>query len=82
VEQSYKFSQDSYRVRIHELAVQQMFLPAFSQAIDKKLAAVRDVISDMRDRAATHRMELLEWIIILLILVGTLPAILPFFKSS
>ncbi|MBS1983925.1 MAG: hypothetical protein JST16_07110 [Bdellovibrionales bacterium] len=80
VEQSFKFAQDTYRVRIHELAVQQMFLPSFSQAIDKKLAAIRDIVSDMRDRAVTRRMEILEWIIILLILIGTVPSIIPLLK--
>ena len=40
-----------------------------------------DIISDMRDRALAHRMEILEWIIILLILLGTIPALIPFLKG-
>lgn len=77
VEQSYKFAQDSYRLRIHKLAVQQMFLPAFSQAIDKKLAAIRDIVSDMRDRAMNRRMEILEIIIVVLILIESIMSLIP-----
>jgi len=81
VEQSYKFASDSYLVRIYELCIQRMFLKVFSAGIDKKLQVLRDVITDQRDRASTRRMEIIEWIVVILIAVDVVPKILAFFKK-
>lgn len=74
VEQSFKISRDSYLSRIHHYCVEAMFLIDMIRGINRKLEVIRDVIDDVYDRQATRRMELLEWIIIILILAGTLPA--------
>jgi hypothetical protein len=76
VEQSFKISRDSYLSRIHVFCVDAMFLKSMIRGINRKLEVIRDVIDDIYDRQATRRMELLEWIIIILILVGTLPVFL------
>lgn len=76
VENSFKFAQDSYLVQIHELAIQKMMLGSFLKGIERKLGAVREVVSDLRDRASTTRMEILEWIVIALIAIEVVPALL------
>lgn len=76
VEQSFKISRDSYLSRIHYYCVEAMFLKSVIRGINRKLEVIRDVIDDVYDRQATRRMELLEWIIIILILLGTLPTFL------
>jgi hypothetical protein len=73
VEQSFKLASDHYLARIHELCVNAMFLKTLSNGIDRKLSAIRDITNDIQDREANVRMETLEWIIIILILIGTLP---------
>jgi hypothetical protein len=76
VEQSFKISRDSYLSRIHVFCVEAMFLKSVIRGINRKLEVIRDVIDDIYDRQATRRMEILEWIIIILILIGTLPIFL------
>ncbi len=75
VEQGFKFAADSYLVRIHELAVEKMFLSTLSRGINRKLDAIRDIFRDQRDRASSLRMEILEWIIIALIAFEVIPVI-------
>lgn len=76
VEQSFKLASDNYLARIHELCVNTMFLQVLSDGIDRKLAAIRDISNDIQDGEGNLRMETLEWIIIILILIGTIPVFL------
>jgi hypothetical protein len=80
VEQIFKFATDSYLVQIHELCVQKMFLQQLSRAVDRKLSTIRSIVNDQRDLASSIRMEFLEWIIIILIFIGTVPVIFQYFK--
>lgn len=80
VQQSYKFATDSYLVRIYELCVHRMFLTLFSTGIDKKLQVIRDIINDRRDRATSVRMEVIEWIVVILIAVDMLPKLFSILK--
>ncbi len=73
VELSFKFANDSYLVRIYELCVQKMFLNSYSQGIERKLRVIRDIMTDRRGRANTLRMEVLEWLIVVLIAVDVVP---------
>jgi hypothetical protein len=73
VELSFKFANDSYLVRIYELCVQKMFLNSYSQGIERKLRVIRDIMTDRRVRANTLRMEVLEWLIVILIAVDVVP---------
>jgi hypothetical protein len=76
VEQSFKLATDSYLTRVHELCVNTMFLRVLSDGIDRKLSAIRDISNDIQDNEGNLRMETLEWIIIILILIGTIPIFL------
>jgi hypothetical protein len=76
VDQSFKLASDSYLARIHELCVSAMFLALLAKGIDGKLVTIRDIMNDVNDRGANARMETLEWIIIILILIGTVPIFL------
>ena len=76
VDNSFKFAQDSYLSQIHELAIHKMFLKTFLQGIDRKLTSVREISSELRDRATQSRMEILEWIVIVLIAIEVIPALL------
>lgn len=76
VEQSFKLASDHYLARIHELCVNSLFLKVLAQGIDRKLSTIRDITNDIRDEEAAIRMESLEWIIIILILIGTIPMFL------
>jgi hypothetical protein len=78
VEQSFKLASDNYLAQIHEVAVNAMLLRALSKGIERKLGNLRDIVNDIHGRQSGTRMELLEWIIIILILLGTLPALLAF----
>ena len=73
VDQSFKFSPDSYLVQVHELASQKMYLSSLIQGISRKLVVIRDIVTDLRDKATSTRMEILEWIIIVLIAVEMIP---------
>ncbi len=73
VEQSFKLASDNYLAQIHEVAVNAMLLRALTKGIERKMGNLRDIVNDIQGRQSTSRMELLEWIIIILILLGTLP---------
>lgn len=77
IEQSYKFAADTYLVDIHELAVNKLFLHDFNKSVSRKLQSIRDIMSDLRDKAQNTRMEILEWIVILLIGFEILTAVFP-----
>jgi uncharacterized Rmd1/YagE family protein len=52
---------------VYRLASQRFHLQAWDAGILRKLQALEDIYDKMIDRAATRRMEVLEWVIILLI---------------
>jgi hypothetical protein len=82
VEQSFKLASDNYLAQIHEMAVTAMLLKALSKGIERKLGNLRDIVNDIQGRQSVSRMELLEWIIIILILLGTLPALIDLVGSK
>lgn len=63
---------DQYLARVHRLASQRFHLEAWDASISRKLQTLESIYTKMTDSAATRRMELLEWIIILLIAVSIL----------
>jgi hypothetical protein len=58
---------DQYLARLYRLASQRFHLPEWNTAALRKLDAIETIYEQMHDRAATRRLEVLEWIIILLI---------------
>ncbi len=67
VNNALKLLGDQYLARVYRLAAQRLHLPAWDAAILRKLETLGSIYDKMSDRQANHRMETLEWIIILLI---------------
>jgi hypothetical protein len=67
VTNSVKLLGDQYLARVYRLSSQRFHLEAWDAGIQRKLQVLEDIYDKMTDRAATRRMEILEWVIILLI---------------
>jgi uncharacterized Rmd1/YagE family protein len=61
---------DPYLARVYRLAAQRFRLGEWNAGILRKLDAMESIYQKISDRASTRRLELLEWIIILLIAVS------------
>jgi hypothetical protein len=78
VNNTLKLLGDQYLARAYRLAAQRFHLASWEAAILRKLEVLDDIYSKMSDRASNLRMELLEWIIIVLIAVSI---VIPFFAG-
>ena len=58
---------EEYLARIYRLAARRFELAALESAIKQKLATIESIYQKLSDRAATLRMEALEWVVIVLI---------------
>jgi len=58
---------EEYLARIYRLAAHRFQLEELETAISQKLATIESIYQKLSDRAATRRMETLEWVVILLI---------------
>lgn len=58
---------DQYLARVYRLVSQRFHLEAWDASILRKLQTLESIYGKMSDRAGTRRMEVLEWIIIVLI---------------
>ena len=67
VTNSVKLLGDQYLARVYRLASQRFHLQAWDSGILRKLGVLENIYDKMTDRAASRRMEVLEWVIILLI---------------
>jgi hypothetical protein len=70
---------DQYLAHVYRLASQRFHLEAWDASILRKLETLDSIYGKMSDRATTRRMEVLEWIIIILIAVSIAVS---FFPSS
>jgi hypothetical protein len=68
---------DQYLARVYRLASQRFHLEAWDTSILRKLQTLESIYGKMSDRAGTRRMELLEWIIIVLITVSIAVSFFP-----
>jgi len=68
---------DQYLARVYRLASQRFHLEAWDASILRKLQTLESIYGKMSDRAGTRRMELLEWIIIILITVSIAVSFFP-----
>jgi len=72
---------EQYLTRVYGLASRRFHLAEWDVSITRKLQTIDSIYSRMADRAATRRLEMLEWIIIVLftisIVVSLGPALLP-----
>ena len=62
-----KFLGEEYLARLYRLAAGRLHLAEWDAVIARKLATVEGIYQKMTDRATVRRMELLEWVVILLI---------------
>jgi hypothetical protein len=58
---------DQYLARVYRLASRRFHLPEWNATTLRKLEAIASIYQQMQDRSASWRLEVLEWIIILLI---------------
>ncbi len=70
VNNTLKLLGDPYLARVYRLASQRFHLAEWDASILRKLGAVESIYSKISDHQSAWRMEVLEWIIILLIAVS------------
>jgi hypothetical protein len=75
VNNALKLLGDQYLARVYRLASQRFHLEEWDASIIRKLHTLESIYEKISDRATTQRMEVLEWIIIILIAVSI---VLPF----
>jgi uncharacterized Rmd1/YagE family protein len=62
---------------VYRLVSQRFHLEDWNASILRKLETLESIYGKMSDRAGTRRMELLEWIIIVLITISIVVSFLP-----
>jgi len=67
---------DQFLARVYALASRRFHLDEWDTSISRKLKTIDGIYAKMADRAATRRMEMLEWIIILLFVVSILLSVI------
>jgi hypothetical protein len=75
VNNAIKLVGDQYLARVYRLAAARFHLPERDASIERKLSTIESIYSKLHDRLATIRLEILEWIVIILILISI---VLPF----
>lgn len=81
VNNALKLLGDQYLARVYQLASQRFHLTEWDASIMRKLATLESIYTKLSDRAATRRMEVLEWIIIILIMVSIILPFIPGMKQ-
>jgi hypothetical protein len=67
VNNALKLLGDPYLSRVYRLAAARMHLPAWDASIIRKLGTLESIYDKISDRQSGRRMEILEWIVIILI---------------
>ncbi len=67
VSNALKLVGDQFLARVYSLASRRFYLAQWDASISRKLQTIDGIYAKMADRAASRRMEMLEWIIIILI---------------
>lgn len=76
VSNALKLIGDPYLARLYRLAAQRLHLREWDDSIRRKLQVLDSIYEKLSDRAATRRLEALEWVIIILIAVSIVPLFL------
>lgn len=74
---SMKLVGDQYLSRVYRAVSQRFHLPQWGANINRKLETIDTIYDRMNERQSSVRMELLEWIIIILILIEVVKGFLP-----
>ena len=77
VNNALKLLGDQYLSRVYRLVSQRFHLAEWDAGILRKLQTLESIYEKMSDQAATRRMEVLEWIIIILIAISIILPFLP-----
>jgi hypothetical protein len=77
VNNALKLLGDQYLSRVYRLVSQRLHLAEWDAGILRKLQALESIYDKMSDQATTRRMEVLEWIIIVLIAISIILPFLP-----
>ena len=70
---------DQYLARVYRLTAQRFHLTEWDSSILRKLETLESIYEKISDQVATRRMEVLEWIIIILFVISI---VLPFISSK
>ncbi len=70
---------DQYLARLYRLTAERFHLAEWDVTILRKLQTLESIYQKISDRIVTRRMEVLEWIIIILFVISI---VLPFFSSN
>jgi len=70
---------DQYLARVYRLTAQRFHLNEWDASILRKLETLESIYQKISDQMVSRRMEVLEWIIIILI---TISIILPFISGG
>lgn len=73
---------DQYLARVYRQAATKLHLPERDASIERKLHTLDSIYAKLQDRQAALRMEVLEWIVIILILISILLPFFPWFKGK
>jgi hypothetical protein len=79
VNNAIKLIGDQYLARVYRLAAKRFHLAERDEAIERKLRTLESLYDKMANEAAARRMEILEWIVIILIAVSI---VIPFMVSG
>lgn len=77
VKNALKLIGDQYLARVHRLVLRRFHLEDWNASIQRKLETIESIYEKIADRQATWRMEILEWIIIILIAVSIAMPFIP-----
>ena len=77
VNNAIKLVGDQYLARVYRLAAKRFHLPERDSSIERKLSTLESIYQKLQDRRTSMRMEVLEWIIILLFVVSIVLPFLP-----
>jgi hypothetical protein len=76
VDNALQVTEDVYLARIYAAALELFRVPKLGQAVDRKLAIVRDTYTALYEEASSQRAELLELAIVVLIVIEIVLALL------
>jgi hypothetical protein len=79
VNNAIKLLGNQYLARLYRLAAGRFDLPAWHASVHRKLEAVDNLYDKMEGVAGTRRLETLEWVIILLIMISILLPFTPWY---
>lgn len=71
---------DDFQARVFQMASKKMGLTLWEASVSRKLRAIESIYDKISDSEATRRLEVLEWIIIILIAVSILIPFIPGMK--